>query len=92
MPAEFRHLSEEDREVFARQMVELSMKSRDQELQKGYQDLRRNDYELPEKGMSLKRKRVDEIVYLYQICEEIGVEVDTDAKFHVLDSVKMLTQ
>lgn len=92
MPAGFRHLSEEDREAFARQMVELSMKSRDQELQKGYQDLRRNDYELQEKGMSLKRKRMDEIVYCYRMCEEIGVEIDTDAKVHVLDSVKMLTQ
>lgn len=92
MPAGFRHLSEEDRKAFARQMVELSMKSRDQELQRGFQDLRRNDYELQEQGMSLKRKRMDEIVYCYQMCEEIGVEIDTDAKVHVLDSVKMLTQ
>lgn len=90
-PAGFRHLSEQDREAFARRMGEFSMKSRDQELQRGFQDLRRNDYELQEKGMSLKRKRMDEIVYCYQMCEEIGVEINTDAKVYVLDSVKMLT-
>lgn len=68
------------------------MKSRDQELQRVFQDLRRNDYELHEKGMSLKRKRMDEIVYSHQMCEEIGVEIDTDAKVHVPDSIKTLTE
>lgn len=35
---------------------------------------------------------MDEMIYCYSALEEIGVEIDTDAKVHILDSLKMLTK
>ena len=92
MPTSFKFLSAEDREELAKKMVELSLKGRDQDLQRGYQDLRRKDHEIQEKSMSLKRKRCDDIESCYQLLKELGITLDAHAKVHILESVAILTK
>ncbi|CAN0328704.1 unnamed protein product, partial [Ectocarpus sp. 6 AP-2014] len=92
MPAEFRFLSDSGREQFAFRLMELSCKARDVEVQKGYQDLRRCYNEIEEKSLTLKRKRMHDVIYCYSAIEELGISLDADARVHILDTVKVLTK
>lgn len=92
MPVEFKYLSDKGREQYAFRLVELSAKARDVEVQKGYQDLRRSYNEIDEKSLTLKRKRMDDMIYCYSAIEELGISLDADARVHILDTVKVLTK
>lgn len=86
MPAEVRLLSDSGREQFAFRLMELSCKARDVDVQKGYQDLRRCYNEIDEKSLTLKRKRMDDVIYCYSAIEELGISLDADARVHILDT------
>lgn len=78
MPAGFKYLSEEDRAVVAKRMVELFLK--------------RKDLEIEERSISLKRKRSDHVIYCYQSLEELGMTLDAQARVHILDTLALITK
>lgn len=80
MPPGFRFLSDEDREQFAKQMVEQSLKRKRQEIE--------------EKDISLKRKRCDNVMSCYSWMSDFGFEVEFDSRtvFHILDTMAVLTK
>lgn len=92
MPAAFKFLTDSGKEQFAFQLMELSCKAKDTEIQRAYQDLRRCYNEIEEKCLTLKRKRMDDMMHCYTAIEELGVSLDEDARVHILDTIKHLTK
>lgn len=78
MPTGFRFLSHEDRGQFAKQIVELC--------------LRRKRQDIEENEISLKRKRCDHVISCYKRMTEFGFELDSRTVFHILDTMAILTE
>lgn len=78
MPSGFRFLSGKDRETFAKQLVEQSLK--------------REHIEIEEREISLKRKCCDHVISSYKWVTEFSFELDSRAVFHILDTMAVLTK
>ncbi|CAM9091494.1 unnamed protein product [Laminaria digitata] len=85
MPVGFELLGVHDQEKLAKQMVEQFLKGRDQ-------GLRRKALELEEAKISLKRKRCDTVIYIYQSLEKLDITLDSRAQVHILDTIAQITK
>lgn len=54
--------------------------------------LKRKDLQIEERGISLKRKRCDHVIYCYQSLEELGMTLDAHARVHILDTIALITK
>lgn len=78
MPMGFRYLDTSERQVVAKQVVELSLERERQALQQQQQDL--------------KRQRVEDLVGRYTSLREIGVDLDPRTMIELRDDVSLLTK
>lgn len=85
MPIGFRFLDTSDRQVVAKQVVELSLERERNVLQQQQQALE-------SQKQDLKRQRCSDMVDRYKILQDIGVELDPRTMIEIRDNVSLLTK
>lgn len=85
MPTGFRFLDDTQRQLVAKEVVELS-------LERERQVIEQQKQAIENQKQALKRQRVDDLVGRYTSLRDIGVEIDARTKIEIRDNVSLLTK